>query len=209
MKYTIQSTELSVEVNSTGLELSSIKSTQTGQEYLWQGDPAIWGGQAPVLFPIVGGLKEGFTLIEGLKYQMPKHGIVRNCDKTKLLQQTDSSLWFRLSSDQETLASYPYQFQLDMIFTLAAKTLTIEHHISNLGTQTMYYSLGAHPAFNCPMLAGEVYEDYLLEFAEAEIAHTQLVDPSGLIGLDQKLVLDNTNVLQLHGQLFDGDALIF
>ncbi|PZX55368.1 galactose mutarotase-like enzyme [Algoriphagus ratkowskyi] len=191
------------------MELSSIKSSTTGIEYIWQGDSAIWAGQAPVLFPIVGALKEGFTLIAGKKYEMPKHGLIRNSNKPKLIEQTDTFLRFRLTSDEESLQNYPFQFQFDMVFRLFDKTLTIEHHISNLGANVMLYSIGAHPAFNCPLREGEVYEDYSLEFAQVELAYTQLVDPSGLIGLNQRLVLDNTAKLPLHPHLFVDDALIF
>lgn len=209
MNYTLQSADLSVEVNPIGMELSSIKSQTSSLEYIWQANPGSWNSQAPVLFPIVGALKEGYTLIDGKKYTMPKHGLIRNSSKPKLVEQTDSSLTFRLNWDEESLAQYPFRFKLDMVFTLIGKTLSIEHHISNQGDEPMFYSLGAHPAFNCPLRDGEVYEDYLLEFAQAEIGYTQLVEPSGLIGLEQKLVLDNTAILPLHSHLFEDDALIF
>jgi galactose mutarotase-like enzyme len=209
MNYTLQSAELSVEVNPVGMELSSIKSRTTNLEYIWQGNPTRWAGQAPVLFPIVGGLKDGYTLINGQKYEMPKHGLVRNSNKPRIIEQSDNSLRFRLVWDEESLKQYPFKFQLEMVFTLVGKTLSIAHRISNLGDEPMFYSLGAHPAFNCPLRDGEVYEDYYLAFEQPEIGFTQLVDPSGLIGLDQKLILDDTNILPLHSQLFDADALIF
>ncbi len=209
MNYKLQSAELSVEVNPTGIELSSIKSKRTDVEYIWQADPEIWNSQAPVLFPIVGGLKEGYTLFDGHKYEMPKHGLVRNSNKPRLIEQTGTSLRFQLNWDEESLKHYPFKFQLDMVFSLVGKTLTVEHHIKNLGDETMFYSLGAHPAFNCPLRAGEVYEDYHLEFEKEEFAYTQMVDLSGLIASEQKLVMDNSAILPLHSHLFDDDALIF
>ncbi|REG94286.1 aldose 1-epimerase family protein [Algoriphagus antarcticus] len=209
MNLTLQSAELTVEINPIGMELSSIKSKSTGLEYIWQGDPAVWNSQAPVLFPIIGALKNGYSLINGNKYEMPKHGLVRNSHKPRLIEQTDTSLTFRLTWDEESLKNYPFKFQLDMIFTLVGKTLTIEHHVSNLSEETMLYSLGGHPAFNCPLRDGEVYEDYLLEFAQKETDSTWIVEDTGLIGLNQRLMLDNTAILPLHTHLFDNDALIF
>ncbi|RAI93872.1 galactose mutarotase-like enzyme [Algoriphagus yeomjeoni] len=191
------------------MELSSIKNKASGLEYLWQGDPNIWNGQAPVLFPIIGALKNEFTFISGQKYEMPKHGLVRNSNKPKLVEKTDSSLRFRFSWDEETMLLYPFKFQLDILFTLENKTLKVEHIISNLGDKAMFYSIGAHPAFNCPLKDEEEYEDYFLEFEQYETDSTWVVEENGLIGLDQKLVLNNTATLPLNKNLFDKDALIF
>lgn len=209
MNFTLQSADLSVEVNSIGMEISSIKSKTTNLEYLWQGNPAIWNGQAPVLFPIIGALKDGFTIIDGKKYEMPKHGIVRHSDKPFLKDQTANSLLFSLKWDEESLQHYPYKFELEIKFSLNGKSLEVSHKITNHGDETMLYSLGAHPAFNCPLLEDEAYDDYLLEFATAETDSTWIVEDTGLIGLDQKLVLENTETLPLQPHMFDDDALIF
>jgi galactose mutarotase-like enzyme len=209
MTHQLENLDLSVKLNECGIELSSIKSISSGIEYLWQGNPAIWQGQAPVLFPIIGALKEGFTLIDGQKYSMPKHGIVRNSSKPTLKSRTANSLLFSLIWDEESLKHYPFKFELEIEFILNEKTLAVSHKITNHGHETMLYSIGGHPAFNCPLLDGEEYEDYLLEFSQAETDSTWEVEDTGLIGLNQKLVLDNTNTLPLHKHLFDDDALIF
>ncbi|WP_425638766.1 aldose 1-epimerase family protein [Algoriphagus yeomjeoni] len=209
MRHKLVSSELSIEVNEIGIELSSIKSNHTNAEYIWQGNPNIWKGQAPVLFPIIGALKDGNTMILGKKYEMPKHGLVRNSTKPKLIGKTDTTLRFRFSWNQETMRNYPFKFQLDILFTLENKTLKVEHIISNLGEEAMFYSIGAHPGFNCPLKDGEEYEDYFVEFDQKETDSTWLVEENGLIGLDQKLVLNNTDKLPLNKNLFDNDALIF
>ncbi|WP_339758346.1 aldose 1-epimerase family protein [Algoriphagus aquimarinus] len=209
MNYTLQSVDLTVEINPIGMEISSIKSKITGLEYIWQADPAIWNGQAPVLFPIVGGLKDGFTIIEGKKYEMPKHGFVRNSSKPKLIEKTDDSARFRLSWDEEYLAQYPFKFQLDMVFTLVGKTLSIEHQVTNLGSKTLPYFIGAHPAFNCPLHAGETYEEYSLTFPELETDATWLIEDSGLISDQTQSFLENSSSINLEKHLFDKDALIF
>lgn len=209
MNYSIQSSDLIVEVNSIGMEISSIRSKSSQTEYLWQGDPVYWKGQAPVLFPIIGALKDGYTMISGEKCKIPKHGIVRNSTKPKLVDHSEDSLRLRLSWDEETLLEYPCKFQLDLIFTLNGKSLKVEHEISNLGDGPMPYSIGAHPAFNCPLEVGEKYEDYRIEFPYAETDSTWMIDAEGLIGNEQQAFLQNSQTIPLTQSLFDRDALIF
>ncbi len=209
MKYSLHSNSLSIQINKTGIELSSIKSRTTGQEYMWQADPTIWGSHAPVLFPIIGLLKDGYTLIEDKKYYIPKHGLVRNSDKIQLVNSTENTLHFRFSRDNETLEKYPYQFQFDVIFSLIDTTIKVEHVIQNLGDEPMFYSVGGHPAFNCPLFTDEKYEDYFLSFPEEETDGTWLLDENGLISAEQKPILSNSSVLKLDKHMFDNDALIF
>ncbi|MDR7128267.1 galactose mutarotase-like enzyme [Algoriphagus sp. 4150] len=209
MKHRINSSELSIEINQTGMELSSIKSLHTNTEYLWQGDPAFWSGQAPVLFPIIGALKDGFMVYKNQKYAIPKHGILRNSPKPVLKESTENSLLFSLVWDEESLKQYPFKFELEIQFTVLGSKIEVVHRILNQGEETMWYSLGGHPAFNCPLNEGEEYEDYFLQFAYPETDSTWNVESSGLIGTDTKPVLENSSALPLHKHLFDDDALIF
>jgi galactose mutarotase-like enzyme len=209
MKYSLHSNSLSLQITKTGIELSSIKSKITGQEYIWQANPTIWGSHAPVLFPIVGMLKDGYTSIEGNKYFIPKHGLVRNSDKIRCVNSTESSLQFRFSWDNDTLEKYPYKFQFDVIFSLNENSIKVEHIIENFGDEEMLYSLGGHPAFNCPLYPNENYEDYFLSFPEKETDGTWLLDESGLISNQQKSILENSSKLKLNENMFDNDALIF
>ncbi|MEN2283082.1 aldose 1-epimerase family protein [Algoriphagus sp. SE2] len=209
MKYSLQSNSLSIQITKIGIELSSIKSKKTGLEYIWQADPTIWASHAPVLFPIIGILKDCYTLINGEKYFIPKHGLVRNSDKINLIHSTENTLQFRFSWDEETFQKYPFQFQFDVIFTLSDNSIKVEHIIENLGEETMYYSVGGHPAFNCPLHPEEKYEDYFLSFPEKETDSTWLLDENGLVSDKQKKILDNSSKLTLNKHLFDNDALIF
>jgi galactose mutarotase-like enzyme len=209
MKYSIESADLLVEVNSIGMELSSIRSKHSNQEYLWQGNPAFWTGQAPVLFPIIGALKNGQLNYQGKFFELPKHGLVRNSVKPKLIESGTDFLRFGMAWDAETLEIYPFKFSLEITFLLDGKSLQIQHWITNSADESMLYSIGGHPAFNCPLRANENYEDYYLEFEEEETAATWLIDQSGLISLEQKPILDHTKNLPLHSHLFDYDALIF
>lgn len=209
MKYSIESADLLVEVNSIGMELSSIRSKHSNQEYLWQGNPAFWTGQAPVLFPIIGALKNGQLNYQGKFFELPKHGLVRNSVKPKLIESGTDFLRFGMAWDAETLEIYPFKFSLEITFLLDGKSLQIQHRITNSADESMLYSIGGHPAFNCPLRANENYEDYYLEFEEEETAATWLIDQSGLISLEQKPILDQTKNLPLHSHLFDYDALVF
>lgn len=209
MHYTIESESLRVSVQLKGMELSSITSKITGQEYLWQGDPQFWTGQAPILFPIIGALKNGKTEFQGKEYALPKHGFVRNSNQARLIQQLPDRLVFRFDSSPETLEVYPFIFALEVSFLLSGNCLEISHQVYNLGNQTMYYSLGGHPAFACPLLAGEHLEEYLIEFPRAEQDNTWMITPAGLIGEKGEMILNNTKEIPLHAHLFDHDALIF
>lgn len=209
MHYSIESESLQVQVRLKGMELSSIRSKTTQQEYLWQGDASFWTGQAPVLFPIIGALEGGKTAHLGKEYHLPKHGFVRNSDHIQLVQQQSDQLVFRLESNAETLAVYPFVFALEVSFQLSGKCLEISHQVFNLGDKDMYFSIGGHPAFNCPLLSGEKLEDYLIEFPEKENDSTWVIGAEGLIGEKGEMVLNNAREIPLHAHLFDNDALIF
>lgn len=209
MKHSLHSKSLNIQVTETGIELSSIRSKLTGQEYIWPADPSIWGSHAPVLFPIIGLLKDGYTVINDKKYFIPKHGLVRNSDKVRLVNSTESTLQFRFSWDIETLEKYPFRFQLDVIFRLIDNTISVEHIIENLGDEPMFYSIGGHPGFNCPLNPGENFEDYFLSFPQKETDRTWLIDENGLISDQQKAILENSSKLALDKHMFDNDALIF
>lgn len=191
------------------MEISSIKSKLTGQEYLWQGDPEHWNGQAPVLFPIVGALKGGKTSHQGKEYEMERHGIVRESDRVSLVIHEADRIVLKMESSPESLTNYPFEFSFEVSFRLSGKVLEVSHQVSNIGTQDMFYSLGGHPAFACPLLPGEQLEDYKIGFPEIENDHTWLIMPGGLIGDEGAMLLNNSNEIPIHAHLFDGDALIF
>jgi galactose mutarotase-like enzyme len=209
MIHTIQNQYLKITVNEVGAELSSIESVKTGQNFMWEGNPAIWPNHSPVLFPIVGGLKENTYHYKGKAYSLPRHGFLRNNKKIRLSEQTESSLTFSLTFDDESLAVYPFEFEFAITYTLFANRVVVSHLVKNLGTDQMLFSVGAHPAFRCPVHEGEEYEDYYLEFEQVETDSTWVLTPEGLVSDESKPVLHNTNILHLNRTLFDQDALIF
>lgn len=209
MTFSISNAELSISVTKTGIELCSVKSQKSGMEYIWQADPDVWGSHAPVLFPIIGALKNGEYRFNEHMYSLPKHGLVRHSDKVRLTQQTDDSLLFTLNWDNESLNQYPFKFEFQTRYSLSGTTVSVDHTVFNHSKETMYFSLGGHPAFNCPLHEGEIYSDYFLEFEQNETDSTWLLNAKGLVSNERRPVLSDSNTLPLHTQLFDDDALIF
>jgi galactose mutarotase-like enzyme len=194
---------LTVRVKEPGAELCSIKDAD-GTEYLWQADPAFWARHAPVLFPVVGKLRNGRYELNGKTYELPPHGFARDMNFT-LIAQTDESLTFQLPPNAGTRTRYPFEFELRIIYALAGSTLSIEYAVRNTGSSPMPFSIGAHPAFN---LHGPVDECFL-EFEKAESLNTVLLSGKGLLTNETAPVLKNANILPLSKTLFDHDALIF
>lgn len=209
MNYFLQTPTLSIQVTKRGIELCSVKSVANRKEYIWQAHPNIWGSHAPVLFPIIGALKDGEMTYKENNYTIPKHGLIRNSDKVILLEKTENSLRFNLTWDEDTLELYPFKFEIEITYKVIGYTIQVSHLITNHGDEPMLYSVGGHPAFNCPFYDGESYEDYFLEFEKKETISTWLLNSNGLTTGETKPVLENTNTLPLHSKLFDHDALIF
>ena len=209
MKHKITNNHFQVLIRHKGVELCSIKSLKTGKEYMWNANPDIWGSHAPVLFPAIGSFKNGVCTINGNTYKIPKHGFIRHNENLVIENQTDTKINFRLDYSNKTLAIYPYKFRFNIIFELVDNQIIITHKVTNLDDKAIYFHLGGHPGFKCPVNDGEDYSDYYLEFEKTETASTTLLSQNGLISDDTQLILENTNVLPLHKNLFDNDALIF
>ncbi len=200
----LKSEKLTVTINSAGAEICSIKNSD-GIEFIWGGDPAIWGRHAPVLFPIVGRLKTGSYVFNQQSYQLGQHGFAR--DMAFLLDSSnESECTFSLSSNEDTKRTFPFDFHLKVKYHLSNARLLVNYEINNPSDETMYFSIGAHPGFNCPLLAGERFEDYYLEFDKDELMRTKLT--GGLRDGTEKLLLADKK-LYLTKALFDNDALVF
>ncbi|MEO6286019.1 MAG: aldose 1-epimerase family protein [Dyadobacter sp.] len=209
MQYSIENQHLKITVKQTGAELCRIQSTVTGKDFMWNADPSVWSSYAPVLFPVIGAIKNGFVKYNGQEYAVPRHGIVRNNSNVVLVSQSTDSLTFGLTFSEETLAIYPFKFEFQITYQLEDNKVVVSHQVVNHGSDEMLFSLGAHPAFKCPLHDDEVYEDYYLEFEAVENDATWLLEKDGLVGKQTKPVLEHTNVLHLNAHLFDNDALIF
>jgi len=207
--YTLSNGTIEIKVKKAGAELCSIKLLSTNKEYMWEGNPQIWGGTSPVLFPIVGKLKDNIYKLDDQKYSIKKHGFFIGNTDVELASSTDESLTFRLRYDEKTLKQYPFKFEYLLTFKLVDNKVLIINEVKNLDEKEMYFSFGAHPAFKCPLDPGENYNDYFLEFDQPETAYTYPILASMLLGKPTDLILDNSRVIELNYHLFDKDALIF
>lgn len=209
MEHSIFNSHFQVNVQQKGTEISSIKSQKTGREFMWNANPEIWGSHAPVLFPAIGSFKNGECTINKKNYKIPKHGFIRHNESIVLTSQTNTKLNFQLDYSEETLVIYPYKFRFNIIFKLEKNKLIVSHKVTNLDDKTIYFHLGGHPGFKCPINEDENYSDYYLEFEHEENTATTLLSANGLISDETKPILINTTILPLTPNLFDHDALIF
>ena len=201
---------LHIQIKPKGAELCHITSTKHQTEFLWQADPTVWGSHAPNLFPIIGALKADSYNYNNQTYQMPKHGFVRHNDNLSITHQTDASVTFRLTSSSELFKLYPFLFEFEITYTLYENKLTVTHSVTNLDNKIMYFSLGGHPAFNCPLTEDEAYTDYYLEFKTDETSPTYLLNmDNGLLTDKTKPIFADGNRINLRPDLFNEDALIF
>lgn len=207
--YNLQNKYLKIKVNQTGAELCEILRLSDKKNFMWDANPEIWEGYSPVLFPIIGALKEDFYIFKGNRHSIPRHGFVRNNTAIRLFESTPDSLTFQLMSSPETLKQYPFDFEFFITYKLKDNTIIVEHLVENTGNSDMFFSLGAHPAFKCPLNPDEKYTDYFLEFEHTETAHTYKIEPTGLIGEKSDLILNNSKTINLNYHLFDKGALVF
>ena len=207
MIHNLQNDHLQISVSTLGAELQNMIHQKNKVEYLWQGDPAHWGRRSPVLFPIVGALKEGKYKAKGKTYEMSQHGFARNME-FELKESTENSLTYALASNEETLESYPYEFVLTIKYVLQENQLTVQFKIENPANKDLHFSIGAHPAFNCPLYPGEQRSDYSLQFEKSESISRQMI-VGGTRNGETRPVLNRENTLDIAENLFDEDALIF
>lgn len=206
MLTTLKNQWLSISVSSQGAEITSIRSN-AGNEYLWQGDPAVWNGQSPNLFPFIGKINHSRYRLAGKEYSMTKHGFARTSE-FKLINQTQSSATYRLSNSDETIKNYPFQFDLDISFILDEKVVRVLYKVINKSKTKMPFSLGAHPAFAMNWTEGDSITDYYIEFDQTETCAYQQFNGTAL-GRNEHSSLINTSILNINKSMFNIDATIY
>lgn len=210
MRQTIENNRLRIAVDEVGAELRSLYSFDTQREYMWQADPAVWGSSAPVLFPIIGMVRDGSTIIDGQPYRIPKHGMVRHNDELELFYHSEDRITFRMCWNEETLKTFPYRFDFRITYRVRNEHLIVYHEIQNHGDEPMYFCLGGHPAFRVPLHEGEAYDDHFLRFEHDETAASLTVTPAGTLSRATRAVpWQDGNLLPLTHELFANDALVF
>ena len=202
MDTTISNSNLTAKINPLGAELCSLKDSK-GKEYIWEGNSAFWGKHSPILFPIVGTLKNNSYHYNGTEYQMSRHGFAREME-FKLVTQSENSATFSIQSTEETLKKYPFNFELQICYTLNEKILNIEYKVINNGKSQMPFSIGAHPAFS---LVGS-FENYSISFNQEEPLEYYLLENDLISNKTKKLDVEHQKT-SLNYALFENDALIF
>lgn len=205
--HTLQSGDLRVTIADAGAELQSILDILSEREYLWHGDSAYWGRRSPVLFPIVGSLKNKEYLYNGKAYPMSQHGFARDMDFTMTAHDEDS-IWFSLSADEETLAKYPFRFRLEVGYQLSGRELAVTWRVTNEDKKIMYFSIGGHPAFLCPIDGNGQQTDYYLLFDNKEDLTYSRLSGNGLIESEGHSLQTNGGIMPITEHLFDEDALV-
>ena len=189
-----------------GAELTSF--SLDGLDYLWPADPAVWGRHAPVLFPIVGRLPDDTYRHQGRAYELAQHGFARDREFI-VISQTAQEIVFELRDDARTRAAFPFAFVLRIRYALRDTTLTVCWEVDNpAAEQELLFSIGAHPAFRCPLESGETFEDYFFAFDHPVTLRRQLLR-GGLRTGDTATVLTQQAELPLSYPLFADDALVF
>ncbi len=215
--YTLNNQILAIQVADQGAELISIRNHKTGKEYLWNADPAYWKRHAPILFPVVGSLKDKSYTYQGKNYSMLQHGFARDMKFTPG-SRTGEELWFYLEDTGDTRRVYPFRFRLELGYRLEGDTVTALWRVSNTGDSTMHFSIGGHPAFllHPEKQAGDraipSQELCYFRFDTEKPLHYLLVDDNGLEVKkpfeEQHILNTERSIYPIHPQLFDHDALI-
>ena len=206
MEY-LENEYIKIAVNLKGAELTSLVDKTTSTEYMWNGNPAFWGKHSPVLFPIVGTLKNDTYYYVGKPYHLNRHGFAREMLFT-CADKSENSITFSLVSGEETLAKFPFSFRFYITYTLQNKNLAVTYYVINAGAGPMYFSVGAHPAFKVPFATGTVFEDYYLAFEKEENTGRWPISKDGLIEEQPQKLLSGKK-LPLTKSLFYKDALVF
>lgn len=206
-EYALKNRTVSILVNSHGAELKSLKKLSTETEYMWKADPEFWGRTSPVLFPFVGSLKGKEYKAKGKTYPMSQHGFARDME-FELLSQSENEIWFELRSNAETLEKYPYEFILKLGYKLLEDGVEVLWQVENPAKEDLPFSIGGHPAFNCPIEEGGKQTDYQIYLdARGEISSTRIGDQG--LATDQKDVYTlKDGYLPVTENLFNHDALV-
>lgn len=208
--YSLKNTNISICVDSRGAELKSLKKLDGDVEYMWDANPAYWDGTSPVLFPFIGSLNNGSFRYENKTYPMEKHGFAKSME-FELLHRTENELKFILRANEETRAVYPFDFTLELGYRFdreADNKLIVSWRVTNCGEREMYFSIGGHPAFWCPVGGKGVRTDCKLQFDTKDKIVSGLVGKNSTLTERTKEYALRDGLLDITADLFDVDTLI-
>lgn len=204
MEVTLKCGGNSARIAQHGAELKSL--VMDGREFMWSGDPAVWGNTAPVMFPMIGTLKDNKTLILGREYSLPKHGFTRDLELTPE-DMSENSVMFSLEQSDYTKRFYPFDFRFTIRYALEGDKLTVMHTVRNNDKDDMPYCIGGHPAF---AFDGDL-SDYRLEFPQKETLSAPIYNLDVHLFEDDNRVpmLDDSDILPLNREMFYKDVVYF
>lgn len=207
--YTIENEILKVTARSKSAELISVIKKETSAEYLWNGDSKYWGWSSPILFPFVGKVRDQKYNYKGKTYEVNQHGFARNME-FDLVSQKENEIWFAVRENKETLIRYPFAFRLEIGYILEDNSIQVIWKVTNPGEDTMYFSIGAHPAFMCPLNEMGQQTDYYMGFeTDKDEIRYKLIDKScGLIAPEEYSLKLEEGLHRIEKTQFDKDALI-
>lgn len=204
---TVSSGALSAQINPFGAQLSALRDP-SGRELMWDGNPAFWSGRAPLLFPIVGTLRDGVYRVSGKTYALARHGFARG-RPFEVLNASPVDAVLRLKADDATLAVYPFCFQLQVRFEIEGSTLMVKTLVRNDGEVPMPASFGYHPAFRWPLPFGAARALHAIEFELEEPESVRRLDTAGLVTAAEYPTPVRARRLLLDDDLFRDDVVIF
>ena len=194
--------DLEIQINNTGAELMSIK--YKGKEYLHD-ETEFWEGKSPILFPIVGRLKNGKTIINGKEYEMSTHGFAHGMTFEKIGDYS-----YKLESNEETLKQYPFNFELYVSYKIEGNKLSVDYKVVNTDTQTILFGIGGHPGFKCNYFEEKTKIEF--ENEEDNIKIIPVILPEALMSNeteDGTKILTNKKILEIKKNSFENDAIVF
>lgn len=205
MEYTIENSLLKVTLTTDGAQVISVVDKADGTEYMWQGDPAVWSGRAPILFPYAGRLPGGSFTAKGKQYSGKPHGFARNMEHRLVCQREDTVI-LELTDSDETLALWPYHFRLESTFSLAGRTLYHTLKVENRDREKMPFGIGFHPAFRLPFDGKHTAKDYELRFDALESPLCLDTSEGGLVGKNHYYLGKNIKTIAIDEKLFENDS---
>ncbi len=209
MESIIKNQMMSVKISSTGAEAVEIERLDLDCSYLWQGDAKFWGSHSPVLFPMVCAAMNGEIKVGNEKYAMINHGYARKTE-FELVELTETTALYRLQSNEKSLVMYPFKFNLMIQYSLVDNRLVVEYQVKNKDDQDIYFQIGTHPGFNCPLENGPAFEDYYLEFDQPENLERHYMNAANCLIPDRtNLIGEAIRKLPLTRSLFADGALVF
>lgn len=205
-RFILENDMLKLEIESYGGEMKSLISKKNSKEYLWCADKKYWRRTSPILFPFVGSLKDGKYVYNRNTYTSGQHGFARDMDFDVKEHKSDS-IWFSLKSNDETKIKYPFDFELLLGYELKGNQINVFWKVINSGNETMYFSIGGHPAFMCPILDNTQQSDYYFKFDTCDTLKYLILD-NGLVSNISRELETKDGYFKITNDLFDDDALI-